>query len=142
MLKSADIAFIMRYGKKNSRNYIENCGQILKDALNRTRNSTVTDITSGREAKKTERKKKGNNYYKGDSNIVTQPRSDPAQQGLTLLSRRKMVMSLGDYNSTHSKLLFTPNDNKQVKYSSLSLELTSYSFPSFKPNRPQLLHVG
>ena len=73
---------------------LKNCGQILKGTLKRTPSSTVTDITSGREAKTTERTKKGNNHYTGDSNIVTQPRSDPAEQGLTLLSRRKLEISL------------------------------------------------
>lgn len=57
-----------------------------------TRNYTFNDITLGRKAKKRERQKR-NNYYKGDSNSVTQPRSNPTEQGLTLLSRREKVLS-------------------------------------------------
>ena len=80
--------------RKIAETTLKNSRLILKGTLNRTPSSTVTDITSGREAKKTDRKKKANNYYTGDSNIVTQPRSDPAEQGLTLLSRRKLEISL------------------------------------------------
>ena len=65
------------------------CPKIKKATLNSGRNSTVADITSGRKAKKRETEKKRNYHYTGDSNIVTQPSSNPAEQGLTLLSRRE-----------------------------------------------------
>jgi len=40
-------------------------------------------LEKGREKKG---KKKTNYYYTGDSNLVTHPSSNPAEQGLTLLS--------------------------------------------------------
>ena len=66
----------------------KNCRKIKKASLNSGRNSTVAHITSGRKATKRETDKK-KNHYTGDSNIVTQPSSNPAEQGLTLLSRRE-----------------------------------------------------
>ena len=67
----------------------KNCRKIKKATLNSGRNSTVAHITSGRKATRRETEKKRNNHYTGDSNIVTQPSSSPAEQGLTLLRRRE-----------------------------------------------------
>ena len=36
------------------------------------------------------KEKKTNYYYMGDSNLVTHPSSNPAEQGLASLSRRNM----------------------------------------------------
>jgi len=36
--------------------------------------------------------KKTNYYYTGDSNLVTHPSSNPAEQGLTSLSGRNMFL--------------------------------------------------
>ena len=97
-----------------------NCRKIEKATLNSRRNSIVSDITSQRKAKKREPEKNRNNHYKGDSNIVTQPSSNPAEQDLTLLSRRKVVRSLGHGNYTSSKSFHYndfPNDNKQKHFS-------------------------
>ena len=96
----------------------KNCRKIEIATLNSRRNSIVADITSGRKAKKREPEKNRNNRYPGDSNIVTQPSSNPAEQDLTLLSRRNVVRSLGHCEYTSSKSFHFndfPNDNKQTK---------------------------
>ena len=95
-----------------------------------TRNSTVTAITlqQGRRGK---RERTRINYYKGDSNIVTQPSSNPAEQGLTFLSRREAVLPLVHRDFTQRKLFHFHdflNNNKQAKHLSLRLELTPRFF--------------
>ena len=89
------------------------------------------------------RETRRNNHYTGDSKIVTQPSSNPAEQGLTLLSRREVVRSLGhcDYTSSKSSHLKDfPNDNKQ-KHFSLRVELSPCIIPQSKQHRRKLLHV-
>ena len=107
------------------------------------KNSIVPHITSGRKAKKREPEKNRNNHYTGDSNIVTQPSSNPAEQDLTLLSKRNVVLSLGHCDCTSSKSFHFndfPNDNKQ-KHFSLRVELSPYIIPQSKQHKRKLLHV-
>jgi len=42
--------------------------------------------------KKEGKKREKNYYYTGDSNLVTHPSTNPAEQGLTSLSRRNMFL--------------------------------------------------
>ena len=121
----------------------KSCPKIKKATLNSRRNSIVAHITSGRKAKKREPEKNRNNHYTGDSNIVTQPSSNPAEQGLTLLSRRVVVRSLGHCDYTYSNSFHfddLPNHNKQ-KHFSLRVELSPYIIPQSKQHRRKLLHV-
>ena len=68
--------------------------------------------------------------YIGDSNIVTQPCRNPAEQGLTLLSRSEALLI------TQSTLFNDfPNEYKKVKRSSLRVEKTLDILPSKKPKK-------
>jgi len=42
--------------------------------------------------KEEKKKEETNYYYTGHSNLVTHPSSNPAEQGLTLLSQRNMFL--------------------------------------------------
>ena len=89
------------------------------------------------------RETRRNNHYTGDSKLVTQPSSNPAEQGLTLLSRQNVVRSLGhcDYRLCKSfHLNDFPNDDKQ-KHIGLRVELSPYIIPQSKQHRRKLLHV-
>ena len=121
----------------------KNCRKIEKATLDSRSYSIVADITSGMKANKREPEKNRNNRYTGDSNIVTQPSNNPAEQDLTLLSKRNVVLSLGHCDCTSSKSFHFndfPNDSKR-KHFSLRVELSPYIIPQSNQHRRKLLPV-
>ena len=85
--------------------------------LHNAGSSTGFNITLKREGEKRIKKKRKRNYHnRGYSYLVTHPSTNPAKQGLTLLSRQDMVLSLWYWQSWKTIAHVTNSCGKTGKY--------------------------